>query len=289
MTFTRLACFSAFNFMLAVCAENSPSASSGTPNPWVWDASEKKLELTGMTNLAHFTFWVTNISAADATILATEAECDCTVVEAKKTLPWSLAPGASGPLNVRVNTRGRFGSLTKTVTVRTSHGTQVLTLNMTIPLTPAPSNVSVRQQDMLAAKADRQAVFRGHCAACHTPPATGLTVATLFEKACGICHTAQYRAEVVPDLAALKHPTDAAYWRAWIASGKEGSLMPAFAKSQGGILESNEIESLVAHLTEKFPSQAAANVSPGSANTPPPTLPENSAALSPQQINKTAP
>src|SRR5262249_46176598 len=163
-------------------------------------------------------------------------------------------------LNVRVNTRGRFGSLSKRIAVRTSHGTQLLTVSMTIPLTPAPANVSVRQQDVLAAKADRQAVFRGHCAACHTPPGTGLTVATLFEKACRICHTADYRAEVVPDLAALKHPTDAAYWRGWISSGKEGSLMPAFAKSQGGILESNEIESLVVYLVENFPSQPAVSL-----------------------------
>ena len=239
-------------------------AVSDEPNPLVWDAIEKKQEMPGMTNLALFTFWVTNNSASNVVIGWVEAECDCTVVDAATVFPWTIAPGTGGPLHVRVNIRGRFGLFVKTVTVHTSHGSQVLTVSMKIPLTPAPSNVSVRQRDVMAAKADRQAVFRGSCAACHAAPTVGLTGTALFEKACGICHQAEQRAEMVPNLAALKHPTDADHWRRWITSGKAGTLMPAFAKSEGGILDANQIESLVEYVMRRFPqaNPAALNQSP---------------------------
>lgn len=248
-------CFATLAGTLAARAE-VPAAplAANARHPLVWDAMEKKQELPGMTNLALFTFWVTNHSTSDAVIGWVEAECDCTVVEANKVFPWTIAPGAGGPLNIRVNIRGRFGDFVKTVTVHTSHGPQVLTVSMKIPLTPAPSNVSVRQKDLMAAKADRQAVFRGSCAACHTAPTAGLTGAALFTKACAICHQAEQRAEMVPDLAALKHPTDADHWRRWITSGKAGSVMPAFAHSEGGILNTNQIESLVEYVVKQFPS-----------------------------------
>ena len=236
-----------------------------------------------MTNLALFTFWVTNNSPSDAVIGFVEAECDCTVVEANKVFPWTIAPGAGGPLNVRVNIRGRFGIFVKTVTVHSSHGPQVLTVSMNIPLTPAPSNVSVRQKDVVAAKTDRQAVFRGSCAACHATPTFGLTGAALFQKACSICHQAEQRAEMVPDLTALKHPTDADHWRRWITSGKAGSLMPAFAHSEGGILDTNQIESLVEYVMKQFPSDYSAgegDVSPAS------NLPE---APSSSKVNESFP
>jgi mono/diheme cytochrome c family protein len=242
--------------VLPADAEISPASTPPTNlNPLVWDALEKSADLPTMTNLAYFTFWVTNNSSAEATILSTETSCDCTVVEATKILPWHLAPGDGGPLNVRLNTRGKFGLVTKTITVHSSHGAQMLTIHAKIPLTPAPSNVSVRKQDMMAGQADRQAVFRGSCAVCHTLPAAGQIGEMLFVKACGICHTAEHRAEMVPDLAALKHDTDAGYWLNWITLGKAGSLMPAFAQSEGGILDTNQIASLVEYLVKKYPQK----------------------------------
>jgi mono/diheme cytochrome c family protein len=159
---------------------------------------------------------------------------------------------------VSVNTRGRYGAVERTVTVFTSHGAQTLTIRVKIPVTPAPYNVPPRQMDVLAAKADRQAVFRGHCAACHTWPAAQQMGENLFQKACGICHIDQYRADFVPDLAALKHPTDANFWRVWIVRGKPGTLMPAFAISEGGILDTNQVESLVDYLVKNYPSRVLA-------------------------------
>ncbi|HYG21953.1 MAG TPA: DUF1573 domain-containing protein [Verrucomicrobiae bacterium] len=226
----------------------------------LWDAVEKSVELAAMTNIAGFTFWATNVSDGDVTIHSTETSCDCTVAQAAKLLPWRLAPGEGGSLKVNLNTRGRFGLVTKTITVHSSHGSQVLTIHARIPLTPAPANVSARQRDMMAALQDRQVVFQGSCAACHALPAAGKTGEVLFVKACGICHTAEHRAEMVPDLAALQSKKDEEYWRSWVTHGKPGSLMPAFAMEEGGILDTNQIESLVGYLLKKYPagSKAAA-------------------------------
>ena len=248
--------FLAWLLLASIARAEIPRATPGTgPNPLVWDAMEKHSELPAMTNLAYFTFWVTNSSTADVTILSTETSCDCTVAESKDDFPWRIGPGENGPLTVRVNTLGNFGTVTRTVAVQSSHGTQVLTARVKIPLRPAPFNVSVRQQDVMVAKADRQAVFRDRCASCHAWPAVGQTGEALFNKVCGICHNAEHRAEMVPDLAALNHETSADFWRTNIAAGKAGSLMPAFAKSAGGILEGNQIESLVEYLLTKYPSR----------------------------------
>lgn len=230
-------------------------------NPLVWDAREKFAKQAEMNQNATFTFWVTNTSSSNAFIVHTESECDCTVTK-MPSQPWVLQPGESGSLDVKMNLLGRFGRVTKEIYVGTSHGGQTLRVNADIPLTPAPFNVSARQRDQMAAKKDRQAVFGGGCAACHALPATGRTGEALFTKACAICHISTQRAAMVPDLAALRTPTHADYWRTWITQGKAGTLMPAFAQSAGGILDTNQIESLVEFLVKAYPAAAAPTSAP---------------------------
>jgi mono/diheme cytochrome c family protein len=250
-------CFVFVATVLLSRAEIPPPALATNGQALVWDALEKSADLPAMTNIAYFMFWMTNTSSQEATILSTDTSCDCTVAEAGEKLPWRIAPGGSGWLKVNINTKGKFGALEKSVAVRSSSGTQVLTIHVKIPLTPAPFNVSVRQQDMMAAKANRQAVFGEHCSACHSPGGH-LTGEQLFSQACGICHISAHRAEMVPDLFAIKHPTDAGFWREMITHGKPGSLMPAFASTEGGILDTNQIESLVAYCLKAFPSRKPA-------------------------------
>ena len=54
---------------------------------------------------------------------------------------------------------------------------------------------------------------------------------------------------MVPDLKALRHPTNADYWKTWIASGRVGSMMPAFSQKEGGPLSNEQIELLVTYLS----------------------------------------
>ena len=134
--------------------------------------------------------------------------------------------------------------LSKVVTVESSVGLQFLTLNVQIP----EPEVNGRDRNMQLALADRQAVFKNDCAACHAYPTTAKSGAELYGAACGICHDAEHRASMVPDLRALNKPTDRPYWHEWITKGKAGTLMPAFAKSEGGPLDDGQIQSLVDYL-----------------------------------------
>ena len=59
---------------------------------------------------------------------------------------------------------------------------------------------------------------------------------------------------MVPDLHNLKDPTSEEFWRTWITSGKAGTLMPAFATSQGGPLNDMQIASLAVYLNATIPS-----------------------------------
>jgi len=110
--------------------------------------------------------------------------------------------------------------------------------------------------------ANRQAVFQGECITCHVTPALNEMGAELYEKACGICHEAEHRASMVPDLHALQKETNADYWRTWITSSMEGKLMPAFAIEHGGFLNQAQIDSLVSYLLRAIPSRPASNAPP---------------------------
>lgn len=229
------------------------TASTLTAQPFAWNTTAQDISVEAQARFVTFTFSVTNTSTKPAAILATHSSCECTVAELPN-LPWNFAPGTTGSFQVRMNIVGRFGTVTKTVLVETTHGTQALTVKARIPITPAPFNVSARKMDLATAQKDPQAIFKNGCAACHALPTVGRHGAALFEKACAICHIAEHRAEMVPDLAALTQPRNATYWRTLITHGKSGTLMPAFAKSQGGILEPNQIDSLVDYLLQAYPS-----------------------------------
>lgn len=108
--------------------------------------------------------------------------------------------------------------------------------------------------NQMLAKADRQAVFKGACASCHVTPTRNKSGSALFEAACNICHGGAHRAEMVPDLNIAKPGRDYNYWMTWITHGKEGTLMPAFGKEQGGPLSDAQIISLAHWLSRTYPS-----------------------------------
>ena len=223
----------------------------------VWDATSKHHDAKrGETN-AVFTFSVTNFSSMEIVVNALHPSCGCTVVKAPS-LPWRLAPLAYGQLDVDVDLRGRRGLLTKEIAIDTSAGTNVITINVKFP-EPDP-----REKNQLIAFTDRQGVFKNDCAKCHLDPAAGKKGAALYKTICAICHEAAHRAEMVPDLASPKNPTDAKYWDNWIRHGKPGTFMPAFSKPFGGPLSEDEIASLVTYLEghSRFAPNGSTNASP---------------------------
>ncbi len=119
-----------------------------------------------------------------------------------------------------------------------------------------------RQAAMAQAAANPQAIFRGECAKCHVDKGRERhSGQELYAADCGICHESSHRATAVPDLHALKQPTDLDYWKTIITFGKPHTMMPGFAAAQGGPLSDAQIASLAAYLdrtvSHHFPSTAA--------------------------------
>ncbi|MHB8519964.1 MAG: DUF1573 domain-containing protein [Limisphaerales bacterium] len=237
-----------------------------------WDSDFKQsIAKPGETN-AQFAFSLTNISTIDVVVNRVTTSCGCTVARLPS-VPWRLQPGASGQIDVTVDLRNKWGTLQKFITVDTSDGFKPLRVQITIPTqtTPPPHLVSDRSRKKETARADRQAVFKGDCARCHAAPVVGKMGNALFQAACAICHESDHRATMVPDLRALNHATDRQFWKSWIVSGKPGTLMPAFATTEGGPLTEAQVDSLTDYVSAKFPQRTA--IIPVRPPPPPPPLP----------------
>lgn len=241
------------------------------PFPLVFDAESKTVDAQpGQTNIT-FTFKLTNASPAEVTIDRVQTSCGCTVARLP-TAPWKLAPGDRGEFQVVADLRGKRGLFSKMVYVYTPKGFKALNVRVNI-VEPTGTLAGDRLRNLQIATADRQAVFRGDCARCHSTPGVGKKGRELYQSLCGVCHEAEHRATMVADLRNLRSPADADHWRNWITHGKAGTLMPAFAQTEGGPLTLDQIDSLVAFLVEHVPLRSAsAPVAPATPH-PAPTAP----------------
>lgn len=227
-----------------------------------WDALSKEVTAAPGETTAHFAFKVANTSKEDVTINWVRPSCGCTTAKLPP-VPWKIAPGDGGEMSFDIDLRGKYGTLSKYVNVDTSHGQKMLTIKVTIPANQAPvPGVDARTRNMQLAMADRQAVFKNDCAGCHSTPTIGKKAEPLYQAGCAVCHDAPHRATMVPDLRAVKTPQTREYWMHWITNGKPGSLMPAFASSQGGPLSQEQIESLADYLTQRSQAQASVPATP---------------------------
>jgi mono/diheme cytochrome c family protein len=234
-----------------------------------WDAERKQSKVPFGTATTAFTFNVTNIAAEIITVTKVHTSCGCTLAKLPP-VPWPLAPGATGAIEVTMTLAGKRGVLLKNLTVETNRGFKILEVLTDIQEPPAGSmSEADRARNLQIAAADRQAVFKGDCAACHAAPAVAKMGEPLYQAACVICHETGHRAASVPDLRNLGKATNADYWRAWITTSAEGKLMPAFGIDHGGILTHEQIDSLVAYLTHAIPSTPSAAIRPAPTATQP--------------------
>lgn len=230
----------------------APAPASNHPNPLVYNVMVQEVITKPLQSSNTFVFWVTNTAATNVTIDHVQPSCGCTVARLPKD-PWPLNPGESGPITATVNFAGKSGSFTKTLTVHSTEGQQMLQMKLTVPFDPKAME---RQANMNKALADKQAVFKGDCAACHVEKGKGKSGEELYVADCAICHEPEHgKAEMVSDLHNLNKKTDKAYWKYFITNGGK-TLMPAFSKAQGGPLGDEEIDKLAEFLDKKFPSPA---------------------------------
>lgn len=211
--------------------------------------------LTELITVTNITTVTNSITPASVTILSVRPSCGCTTAQLPEQ-PWTIPPGTNGQIGVTVNLEGKNGTLFKYVDVATDKGIKRLYVRITVlpPVVPAMTDAD-RERGVAAAKVDRQAVFKGDCASCHIAKGTGKYGKALYDSVCAVCHEAEERATMVPDLHNLKVSTGGDFWRTWISQGKAGSLMPAFSSAQGGPLSDLQIASLTSYLSQTFPSR----------------------------------
>jgi mono/diheme cytochrome c family protein len=222
-----------------------------------WDAEKKQYNAQPTEANAHFTFYLTNVSSSEVMINSVRTSCGCTAAKLPQT-PWRMAPGQSGPIEVDMNIVGKRGVIPKSVTVDTSAGMKYLIVESHIAdAATNTASMSDRDRNQMLAKADPLAIFKGDCAKCHVEPTAGKMGKDLYASACSICHNAEHRAAMVPDLQdKYRSPMPPEFWKLFVMLGKPGSLMPAFAREHGGILSQEQVASLVDYLVKDFPKEA---------------------------------
>jgi mono/diheme cytochrome c family protein len=222
-----------------------------------WDALMKSTNVMEGAANAHFVFNFTNVSGSNVVILDARPSCYCTSAELPP-VPWFLPPGTNAHIGINVNLAGKYGTVVKQVRIGTDRGTCNLIVEITIiPKSTTPPTDAERIRQMQIAKVDRQAVFKNDCASCHEKPGEFKYGKALYDADCAICHEDAHRASMVPDLHALKVPTNDDFWRTWISHGKPGTFMPAFSSAEGGPLNDMQISSLASYLDSVIPSRPA--------------------------------
>jgi mono/diheme cytochrome c family protein len=248
---------------LAPQPAGAPPIPAPDANALKWDADTKDYNAKQGDTSAAFTFAVTNVSKYEVAINRLSTSCGCTVAQLPST-PYKLQPGSNVTISVSMDLHGKVGAVTKTVSVDTAAGFKSLMVRANIPQpantaatpgAPAPANNSMgdRAKNIQNALADRQAVFKGECAKCHVDKGVGKMGKDLYVASCGVCHEAEHRAAMVPDLKVPRSPRDLAFWQKWIMEGKPGTLMPAFAQAHGGPLTQEQVDSLTVYLYQTMP------------------------------------
>jgi mono/diheme cytochrome c family protein len=218
---------------------------------FAWDGLVKEMNLKPGETSGRFAFAFTNTSPNEVTITYVRTSCGCTTAKVPP-LPWKIPAGGQGSFEVVLDAKGKSGVVTKTVTIESSAGYRYLTVRVAVPAAAGAMAAAERARNLQVALDNRQAVLKGDCATCHVTPGIGKHGEELYDAVCGVCHEAEHRASMVPNLRALSRPLPAEEWRRIIRAGKKDSLMPAFAATEGGFMSDAQIESLVEYLTGPF-------------------------------------
>jgi len=247
-----------FSLRPAQAQTSQPGTPATPPGPaLVWDSESKTIDVHMGDDAGHLAFNFTNVSSGNVVISNVHPGCGCTTAQLPP-LPWTIAAGTNGRIGVSINLAGKSGILYKNLTVTTDKGVTMLKFRVNIqPMVLPKMTAADRTNNLKMALGDRQAVFKGDCVVCHVKQGANKYFQGLYDADCAICHEGPSRASMVPNLHTLAETTSPDFWRNWITHGKPGTLMPAFAKTDGGPLDEMQISTLVRYLSSAIPAHPA--------------------------------
>lgn len=181
-------------------------------------------------------FHLRNDGSDSLKILDVHSSCGCTPTMVDKKI---LGPGDSANLKVTFNPQGKSkGKVDKTVWITTNAGKDSVTISAEITMLHKGEMMTVTN------------IFEGDCRKCHVDKGVGKFGRELYNASCLMCHSPSPNSHA-PHLGRMKaeQAADTTYYR-FIAHGKHGTNMPAYAQSRGGPLTEKQIQSLVTLLTE---------------------------------------
>jgi mono/diheme cytochrome c family protein len=193
-------------------------------------------------------FLLYNIGGKHLRISNVETSCGCTVADVSKHV---VGPGDFTRIKVVLDTSIKLGKIRKKITVHSNDPKRPeLALFVVGDVLPKPmaghAKIDLTPKDKLV-------LFKGQCATCHVQQGRGKTGKALFLADCAMCHgvNAQGSHSSGPSLLTGDYENEAFRKQIHdtIANGSPHSpQMPPFAKSQGGPLTDDEINSLVSFL-----------------------------------------
>jgi hypothetical protein len=124
--------FKSIRLVAAIALVTTLSAFAAPPAALKWDSEHKQATLKAGEVDAKFEFTATNTTKDEISISALKTSCGCTAAQLPTT-PYKLAPGSNVTISVAMNIAGKQGQITKTVTVESSAGSQVLLVSATAP------------------------------------------------------------------------------------------------------------------------------------------------------------
>ena len=111
----------------------APPLPAPDPAALQWDADSKEyVPKAGEVDLA-FTFVATNVSNYEVSINHLITSCGCTVAQLPA-IPYKLEPGSNVTIHVSMNVAGKYGAITKSVTVDSNAGQKSLLVKANIPM-----------------------------------------------------------------------------------------------------------------------------------------------------------
>jgi hypothetical protein len=134
---TKLICLLAL-VVTPLVVSAAPPIPAPDANALKWDAeSKQRTPKPGEANVA-FSFICTNASNYEVSINALHTSCGCTVAQLPST-PYKLEPGSNVVINVSMDVAGKYGRITKTVTVDSTAGSKTLVVSADVPTEKAIS------------------------------------------------------------------------------------------------------------------------------------------------------